>query len=343
MPHFSIMLIVGLLMSSQGQSAGPSDSVGNMQEQLHTSDQVTAIVEGPARIKAGETANFTVTLTPAPTFEHGSLSASFGPIDGRAIYSTGVAIVSGERRYQFTLPLPSDAITGIWELKSIVFGGMKQLEIPVGKKVVFDVIPATGVVYPVSAEVGINLDQKQLLRTQADALQRRIQDFKNAVSASDLKTPLAETLRRTVQESIETLNSTESSFRALTTNATIADASKIFFGDLRRSYEDALTTVRGPSAIGMEPTALKLANWGRNSVESQRVYPASAQVVLRSLEQNEAAYNLVADTDSLYFDLKVESVPTGASVSLRRKGDPYQKQSELTNTTIETWSLPSGL
>lgn len=71
------------------------------------------------------------------------------------------------------------------------------------------------------------------------------------------------------------------------------------------------------------------------SAKSGQSDELGAHMVLRSLELNELAYTEVADDGVLYFNLKVVSVPAGASVFLRRRGDTYKQQPEPTNTTID--------
>jgi hypothetical protein len=85
-PGLLLGMPVVMPIKPQSQEAGQANA--NISEQERTSDLVTS-VEGPARIKAGETAKFTVTLSPAPRFEGGRLTASFGLVGGPDIYRTG--------------------------------------------------------------------------------------------------------------------------------------------------------------------------------------------------------------------------------------------------------------
>jgi hypothetical protein len=70
-------------------------------------------------------------------------------------------------------------------------------------------------------------------------------------------------------------------------------------------------------------------------------YPAIAQSVLRALEQNELAYSIVADSGRLTFDLDVKSVPTGAVISYKRRGDDYRRNADPTDATIK--ALPYAI
>ena len=165
------LAVIGFLAVASGNSQA-------VDLQLHTSDQFTAVVEGPARIKPGETAKFSIKLSPAPEFVGGRLMASFGLVEGPDIYDTGPPVVSGQSVYEISIVLSSDVPTGIWEMRNLRIFGVSEKKIQMKSKVVFDVLPATGVVYPTSAEVSINLDQKQLLRTEAARLQKRVEQFR---------------------------------------------------------------------------------------------------------------------------------------------------------------------
>jgi hypothetical protein len=70
-------------------------------------------------------------------------------------------------------------------------------------------------------------------------------------------------------------------------------------------------------------------------------YPLLAQPVLRAFEQNELAYTLVAETASLTFDLELRSVPAGAEISYKRRGDAYQQNPNPTNSVLR--SLPYAI
>jgi hypothetical protein len=70
-------------------------------------------------------------------------------------------------------------------------------------------------------------------------------------------------------------------------------------------------------------------------------YTIVVQAALRPFEQNELAYKIVADTESLVFDLNVTSTPAGAAVCYHRRGDPCRPNPDATNTV--TKSLPYAL
>jgi hypothetical protein len=137
-------------------------------------------------------------------------------------------------------------------------------------------------------------------------------------------------LRENVQEADEALKATEKEFIALLSAPSQRPAADIFFSDLDLTYQRALTELKAFSNEGGVALAVKF----QRSQRSQ--YPVVAEAVFRAFEQNELAYNLVADTGALTFDLDVKSIPVGADVSYGRRGDSsFQHLQDETNSTIK--------
>jgi hypothetical protein len=63
------------------------------------------------------------------------------------------------------------------------------------------------------------------------------------------------------------------------------------------------------------------------------------EAVYRVAEQNELAYNLVANTGNLSFDLTVISSPPGAAIKYGRRGDPLKEHTDPTKATIQSQPL----
>jgi len=149
-------------------------------------------------------------------------------------------------------------------------------------------------------------------------------------------------VRQNIREALDSLDATESSFRRLAQADLKEDAARIFFADLRISYEEVQTELHKKIA-GDQPGIIEVASLKHALQNSKAQLETSVllQLALRPLEQNELAYIKVADTQSLTFDLTVASAPAGATVSYRRRGDPYRQNSDPTNTVIK--SLPYAI
>jgi hypothetical protein len=291
---------------------------------------------GDEIVQAGETANLVITLDRAPNFE-GSIQIT---IIGPAItYGYGVTTKPGERVYQAPFAVPPAAPPGTWTVSKITFtGGGQPVELAF-KGLSFKVIPKPGLVFPSSAEVTINPSQTQLLRREAARLQQRIQDLKANLTkqANPAGSGVVELLRANTKEAFQALEETQSTFHKLAGPESQAGAAEIFFGDLRKSYEDVLLDLERertrPSLGGsLGWPFLMVTTW---TPTPQTRYPVLAQAVFRAFEQNELAYKIVSDSGTLVFDLDVSSSPTGATVSYRRRGDHYRQNVNPTNTVIK--------
>ncbi|HSZ77200.1 MAG TPA: hypothetical protein VK775_07355, partial [Chthoniobacterales bacterium] len=107
-------------------------------------------------------------------------------------------------------------------------------------------------------------------------------------------------------------------------------AATIFFGDLHLTYQQALANI---SASLLPPSNLAPHV---QTVQHKTQSLALADSVFHAFELNQLAYDVVADTGSLTFDLKVNSIPPGAVVSYGRRGDSaFQYLQDPTNSEIE--------
>jgi hypothetical protein len=206
------------------------------------------------------------------------------------------------------------------------------------------VVPNAGLVFPTGAEITVNPSQTQLLRRETLRLQMQVQSLKATLTGAT-GNRVANILRQSVQSALDSLSKTETSFRALENSnpRPAAASSQAFFDDIRISYNEVLNMLRNQARLEMEPP-LQLVVLRKQIAQnrpSATPYPPLAQVAFRAFEQNELAYNVVADTQSLTFNLEVGSTPAGAMVLYHRRGDPYQHNPDPTNTVIK--ALPYAI
>jgi hypothetical protein len=304
--------------------------------------QESATLSGGAIVKAGESVAFTVRLNQAPNFDGGQVMYTIsGP--GWSIQSS-VATKQGETVYQFSVPIPVDASGGTYSVSKLSFyAGTRTTDLAINQ-LSFQVVPNTGLIFPTGAEVAVNPSQTQLLRTEALRLQMQVQSLKASLTgAAGNRVP--NILRQNVQAALDSLRRTETMFRELgNSNPQPAVASsQAFFEDIRISYNEVLTALRNQARLEVA-APLKLAALRKEPAQNRPLatqYPPLAQVAFRAFEQNELAYKIVADTQSLTFDLEVGSTPPGAMVSYHRRGDPYQHNPDPTNTVIK--ALPYAI
>ena len=329
-------LIVASLLACFFSTGAHSEQaqIGTPREQVTTSDSVHATVTSlSGDIAAGEVFEFTVTLDRAPNFKGDVGYISVGPNNSQI--GTGCA----ERRdapkgrvYDCTVRLAETAAGGIWTVTHIYFAeGNTSVDLRF-KPISFRVRPRTDLIFPTSAEVVVNLNQKQLLRREAGRLQERIQQLKATVSeySNEKKQgAVAPLVRQKLVDSVDALMSTEREFSKLTTGTGQESAAQIFFDDLRRSYESVIERIQTRvTAFGGAATVRLVSQAKEAGIE------ALLALALRPMEQNELAYNIVADGGALAFDLEVDSTPEGAAVSYYRRGDPPRANPDQTRAVI---------
>jgi hypothetical protein len=300
--------------------------------------QNSATISAPDVAKAGEIVDLVITLDKAPNFNGGGLSVTVhGP--GDFSINSGCEVKQGENVCHYPLHVPEAAASGTWYVSKLMFfTGFQNIDLPF-QKISFQVIGKRDLVFPTSAQVLVNPSQIQLLRRETARLQTEIQTLKAAVAdAQKASLPtVPATLRRQVQAEIISLRATQENFHKLSAQSPNAAAATVFFDDLATSYDEVLSSLSTQKTEADVKAHVVLSAW-RPPVAGaikNATYPLAAQAVFRVFEQNELAYAIVADTESLTFDLEVETSPAGATVSYHRRGDPYKDNPSPTNSVIK--------
>ncbi len=204
-------------------------------------------------VKAGESYTFTVNLKEAPTSSDGKITYQ--------MYGLFSTISAGPPRYPCGSTVPGQK-TYVCEIKTdktmrgeanVTISDMrveypdKTLILP-KKTLTFHFLGAPPPVeITEGADVTVNLSQAQLLRLEGTKLRRRIATLQTAVAelekANASVGPMAELLRSNVKDAIDALQATESDFEKRSTEQKQISVSRVFFEDLRITYERALETV----------------------------------------------------------------------------------------------------
>jgi hypothetical protein len=303
--------------------------------------QTSATVHGPEFVKAGETLNLAITVDRAPNFTGSSLQLTLGPDSGGGAFGYGIELQPNKTEYSLQVRIPEAAIGGTWSVADVRFASGMPGSYPTLSftKYSFLVIPKRDLVYPTSADVGMKPSQAQLLRTEAVHLQAQIQDLKGQILEYKSSNKLTVLLRQNIEKAVQSLDETEHEFRSLDSASKQQENSQVFFDDLRTSYREASHDLK---AQGLERHGPELLLVAIPQAKTETViYPVVAQAVLRAFEQNELAYDIAADAQMLTFDLVVSSIPAGATVSYRRRGDEFKRATAPTNSTIK--ALPFAI
>ena len=307
--------------------------------------QQSASVKADGIVKAGETVNFTVTLEPAPNFNGGSVQISINAPDGRGV-GMAFGADAGKKTVQGSYVIPETAPGGRYEIViAAFFDGFESRPLQ-AEKISFEVIPSPNLVRPNSAALALNPSQVQFLRQSAVKVQDQIQALKASVAELDQSANgnrVADVLKRNLQDAMKAVASTRATFHQLAGANANPDVEAVFFGDISASYAEIL------SQLNSHTIKSELASVGTTSVsfvqsserKPQAPYPVSAQAAFRAFEQNELAYSVAADAQSLTFDLTVNSNPEGATVSYHRRGETDHQNPDRTNTIIK--SLPYAI
>jgi hypothetical protein len=314
------------------------------QENLTTQDSlsVQVVKADDVPVKAGEDFNFSFLLNKEPTGAGGILYV-LSPPDGRPGIQTSANFAPGERECKGSFRIPDAAPGGTWTLSTIGLSDGFTIRPFKTAPRTFQVIAKQGLEFPTSADIIVNPSQQQLLRLEARHLQQRIEDLKAAIAAYQQANQggrIAQVLRTNVDEAVKALDKTEAEFESRATAKDQSTTAKTFFADLRLSYGTVALDLDRRSASRNENGKLLSVAFPAKA-RSDSSYPILAQAALRAFEGNELAYNVVAETGYLTFDLKVTSNPPGASVSYYRRGDTPHPCPDPTTTVIP--SLPLAI
>jgi|SRR5271157_130373 len=331
--HFSRWSLWLLVMSATVCAGIPQKrEQASAQDNLSVQDSAS-ITTDDVPVKAGEIFSFTVNLDRAPNFAGTTIGYHLqGPDPEGQGFNGNVAGVVGQKVYQIRVTIPLDFAGGTWTVKELYFGsGTKNHLIKFTPKT-FQVIAKSGLIYPTSAEVVVNPSQQQLLRLEARFLQYRIQNLKAAIASyqeANQQGKIPQVLRTNVDAALKALQTTEVEFKSKATVQSQADIAGVFFGDLRLNYEDVLWNLEHSSTGLSRP-----AGFMNVAYRGKTPYAVIVQASLRAFEGNELAYNIVAESGSLTFNLTVTSNPSGAVVSYYRRGDPPHPYADPTTAVI---------
>jgi hypothetical protein len=316
-----------------------------VQETLSTSDSLSVQVVrfDDVPVKAGDVFNFTFKLDSAPNFPgFGVVYVISGP-GGMPTLQTSASCIPGEQECKGRIQIPFAAPGGTWTLTATGMSDGISIRPSKSSPRTFQVIANQGIVLPNIVDIVVNPSQQQLLRLEARHLQQRIENLKAAVVAyqqANQQGRIAQILRTNVEEAVKTLDQTETEFENRATAKDQSTLARTFFNDLRLDYGTIAVDLDHHSASRNGPGQLLYAAFPAKS-KPDNSYPVLAQAALRAFEGNELAYNIVADSGSLTFDLKVTSNPSGAVVSYRRRGDASHQCPDPTTTVIP--SLPLAI
>lgn len=288
---------------------------------------------GDFSVKAGETLTVKLKFDKPLDMDGGQIQLVITPPNAIVGGLYGSAQTkSGVDRYEIPVQIPLSATGGDWMLDRVklYFEGREPYPVPV-THCTFKIIAAVNPALPTTASASISPTQTQLLRKEALNVQTRMEQLKSTYQqyvSSNQTGSLADLLRNSLTQSKNSLDGTQTAFQKLGSDPTQQRHADILFDDLRRGYGDAIDQI-SRSTGGAVPQLWLVSN---NRLAQE---PPLLALALHPLERNARAFSTVADTQSLVFDLVVESSPPGAKVTYFRKGDATPStSSDLTKAII---------
>jgi len=326
----AVAILIVAITASQLCAQAPT-----AQEQPKTAaPQTGTITTDQTIIKAGESIAFHIVLDKPIDAPNGYVAVGATGPGGVSVAGT-MHVEMGKTSCDVPVTIPPDAPGGTWHVTEVrvqTTSGMHYSDVKF-ESVVFEVIQESTFALPTAAKVSISLSQTQLLRREAGILQNKVEALRGAVlalPAGEHDPRAARILRENVLDADRALEKTETDFLELVSSQSQKPAATIFFGDLHLTYQQALANI---SASLLPPSNLAPHV---QTVQHKTQSLALADSVFHAFELNQLAYDVVADTGSLTFDLKVNSIPPGAVVSYGRRGDSaFQYLQDPTNSEIE--------
>ena len=330
------LLGVTFVRFRQGSVAG-SATPTPQERPVPTDPQSGSATTDQTSIRAGQPITFHIELDTTSNVPNSSITVR---VTGSGVGADNtVPIESGKTTYDVPIVIPADAPGGTWHLQYVLVrspSGMHNSTLKIGDAPSFQVIQESAFVQPTSAKVSISVPQTELLRREAEILRSNIETLKGLIAElpareRDPRAPVL--LRENVLNAEKALAKTEADFIQLLLTPSLKPAASTFFDDLHLTYQRALGDLN---------SSLPDANPGLHlqEVRQRKGSAPLADAVFRAFELNQLAYNVVADTGSLTFTLKVNSFPPGATVTYWRRGQEAEPEHLQDPTNSEIQALP---
>jgi len=300
-------------------------------------------VQVPGKVVAGNSFHLEVTLDETPGLPPECaffLGFSISPVARVAGFSGigggSVRVQSDRHSYEFTTRLDADVPSGAWK-GSVNLGADRvgedrcfppQLPSWFQSGFSFTVEPAPSLVSPTAVSAIVNPSQIELLRGEADRLRAKAKQLEERLALGN-KSDNQDILRNTLQEATADLETTEAKFKQQGLEQPPMQEVSVFFDDIRLGYQEALGILRKAAWLREKDGLLLRVSASRAGA------PLNASRVLRSIRHNANAYDVVASTKALTFNLEVYSEPKGATISYRRRGGEYRSVDHATDWRIE--------
>ena len=304
-------------------------------------------VEAPATVRAGQRFVFKVDFKEPPKARDPACSLTVqallqpevSNIDPYKVSTKPIEAKPDVLSYELSGDFAPDLPSGLWrgEVSIVEHSNQGQYcrtpPLEGDRQFSFLVENNPGLVTPTSATVIVNPSQIQLLLGEADRLKARAQHLKEQLNAETAEGNQT-LLRQSLKQSISDVDQTEAKFKQSVEPASSLAEVNTFFDDIRFDYGEALKILMedssqarfdGPGLLSVSAQVGKL---------TPHLTRASA-TVLKTILRTAQAYDLVAESKTLTFNLWVYSVPDGAAISYWLRGGTPHTVDHETDWEIE--------
>ena len=328
---------------------------GNVTFDIVSPQPLRINLKAPSDVEAGRDFRLNVTFLEIPHITDScvlGISSSVRAIDNQeqlrsSVFSAQIdpiRITPDKLSYDLTVRFPPDLPASKWRADASVLslsGNYIDCAVPGlsgDTSATFDVRSAVGLVTPTAASVTVNPSQIELLRGEANQLNAKARSLHATLKTSDVAAN--KVLIDSLQNLLTALDRTELSYKQRGSQGSSIREVDSFFNDIRLSYREALQSLRTNGAQ-VSPSNPQFLSAKLAVDRSQHKLNSALVAGIATIVHNANAFDIVASTRSVTFDLSVFSVPNGAIISWRLRGGEYQKSDHETDWQIK--NLPRAV
>jgi hypothetical protein len=319
-------------------------------------------VQAPGSVRAGQQFGFKVSVDgyPANYSCNARLTVYLRqrPPDGQPkpgdlrVVADSIPLDPKQSSYEMSGLLPPDDPDGPWQGEFEVYAvpgdpqnpwapppspaSCSRLDLEGDTRFAFTVEPAVGLVTPTSVAVTVNLSQGRLLLAEAKKLKAKAQHLKQQLNSENTAANLV-ILRSGLTEAMNDVDATEARYeeeaekgRDEPSRQAVSD----FFDEIRSDYRETQKVLANVLAKSHKPGPQLLTVSAAVVGTTPRLTQASA-AVFKTILHTAKAFEVVAATKSMYFNLDVFSDPKGANISYHQPGKEYHNLDHETDWRIE--------
>jgi hypothetical protein len=250
------------------------------------------------------------------------------------------------------LRIPPDAVGGGYTLTQVNFGVTNSVILK-SDPIPLTVRPLEKIRVPTSASVAFDPSEKVFLATNAERMNQVLTNLQVKMS-QDVSGPDTPALRATLRDSLNQANDivmTASQQYVKVRNKSLP-APPFFLEDFHLHFQDAITDLRPQGSVARQAAqsgaSLEMASWeysyGPQKAQPVHTAPLLAIGVIDLLQKAVKAFTLTGTNGTFFFDVEIQSVPSGAKVYFTRLDHPYESFPTATDIPKETlqyafWTL----